>query len=200
MASSTMRKPVNKNISYNSTPAVADRERAPEDAASSPATALFLGLDSDPQFHPTASAAAKHDYILPLPTPSSSTTNTQYHDQTTISSALATQQREKTSSQGQAQETISYSTPYVSWEIHWQKPIFIWTLLFSGLILSLGHHLYYLSLNGTLAGNAAKQAWPVRFGTAFAFLITSCLQAVTTTAIGQYFWCIVRRKPLTVGV
>jgi hypothetical protein len=87
----------------------------------------------------------------------------------------------------------------ISWGINWRKPMFIWTLLFGGLILALGHHFYYLSLNGTRAGDAAKQAWPIRFGTAFAFLVTSCLQACTATAIGQHVWSIVRRKSLTSG-
>jgi len=73
-------------------------------------------------------------------------------------------------------------------------------MLLCGLLLSLGHHFYYFSLTGTTAGNENKQAWPVRFGTAFAFLVTGLLQAATASAFGQYLWTIVKRKSLTIGL
>ncbi|KAB8304071.1 hypothetical protein EYC80_005413 [Monilinia laxa] len=84
------------------------------------------------------------------------------------------------------------------WEIHWKKPSFIGFMLFAGLVLSLAHHFYYTSLSGNRTGDERKQAWPTRIGTGFAFLITSCLKAATTAALGQYVWMVVKRQPLTI--
>ncbi|KAF7853649.1 hypothetical protein EAF04_010640 [Stromatinia cepivora] len=85
----------------------------------------------------------------------------------------------------------------VSWRIHWKKPSFIGFMFFSGLVLSLAHHFYYMSLSGERTGDETKQAWPTRIGTGFAFLITSCFKATTTAALGQYIWRVVKRQPLT---
>jgi hypothetical protein len=62
-------------------------------------------------------------------------------------------------------------------------------------------------MDNQIAGDAAKQAWPTRIGTGIAFLVTSCLQAGTATALGQYIWTLVKRQafsickfPLTVRI
>jgi hypothetical protein len=85
-----------------------------------------------------------------------------------------------------------------SWGVHWYQPAFIIAVLLCGLAFALSHHFYYASMNGSTAGDAAKQAWPIRFGTAFAFLVVSCLQAATASALAQYIWTVVRRKPLKI--
>jgi hypothetical protein len=85
-----------------------------------------------------------------------------------------------------------------SWGVHWFQPAFIIIMLLCGLAFALSHHFYYASMNGSTAGDAAKQAWPIRFGTAFAFLVVSCLQAATASALAQYIWTVVRRKPLKI--
>jgi hypothetical protein len=90
-------------------------------------------------------------------------------------------------------------TQYVSWGVNWRKPAFMSSMLFCGFVLSIGHHLYYRSLNNTTAGNPAQQAWSIRFGTAFAFLVVACLHASTAVAFGQYVWTVVRRRSLTIG-
>ncbi|KAF8850357.1 hypothetical protein BDZ45DRAFT_751804 [Acephala macrosclerotiorum] len=41
---------------------------------------------------------------------------------------------------------------------------------------------------GTEAGDAANQAWPIRFGIAFAFLICATFQTTTVAAAQQYIW------------
>lgn len=98
------------------------------------------------------------------------------------------------------QHLLSHEPPKsAAWGIHWLRPVFIVLMPFLALLLALGHHFYYLSLHDTKSGNAAKQAWPIRFGTAFAFLITSCLHAGTAAAAGQYVWTVVKRKPLSIG-
>ncbi|KAF8849955.1 hypothetical protein BDZ45DRAFT_603543, partial [Acephala macrosclerotiorum] len=69
--------------------------------------------------------------------------------------------------------------PLVSWGVDWRKPFFVCTALLCGLTLALWHHLYYSSLNGTVAGDEERQAWAIRFGTAFTLLVTSCFHAST---------------------
>ncbi|KUJ11656.1 uncharacterized protein LY89DRAFT_594462 [Mollisia scopiformis] len=86
---------------------------------------------------------------------------------------------------------------YVSWGVDWRKPTFICVALVCALSLSLGHHFYYSSLNSKIAGDEAKQAWTIRFGTGFAFLIVLSLHAATAVAFGQYVWTVVKRTPLT---
>jgi hypothetical protein len=92
------------------------------------------------------------------------------------------------------------ATTYASWGVHWRKPAFIVSMLCVGLGLSLAHHFYYLSLNNRRTGDQSKQAWPTRIGTGLAFLITSCLRAGTTVALGQYIWVVVKRQPFTLGI
>lgn len=68
-----------------------------------------------------------------------------------------------------------------------------------GILLALGHHLYYASLNGTTAGSASRQQWPIRFGTAFAYLVTSCLNAAVGLAFTQQLWRSVRQKSFSIA-
>lgn len=70
-------------------------------------------------------------------------------------------------------------------------------LLF-GILLAVGHHLYYASLNGSTAGSASKQQWPIRFGTAFAYLTTSCLNAAVGLAFTQQLWHSMRNKSFSI--
>jgi hypothetical protein len=81
---------------------------------------------------------------------------------------------------------------------NWQTTTFICAMLAAGLLLSLGHHFYYQALSGHTAGDAAKQAWPLRFGTAFSFLVCSTCQATTAAAFQQYVWIVVRKRSLTI--
>ncbi|KAF7874062.1 hypothetical protein EAF04_002734 [Stromatinia cepivora] len=87
----------------------------------------------------------------------------------------------------------------VIWKIDWQQPTFMCSMLLSGLLLAIGHHVYYNSLNGTPAGDATRQAWSIRFGTVFAFLVVACFKAITVSALGQYLWTVVRAKILTIS-
>lgn len=88
----------------------------------------------------------------------------------------------------------------VVWKIHWQQLNFTCLMLISGLDLAIGHHVYYNSLSGTLAGDATRQALSIRFGTAFAFLVVACFKATTASALVQYVWTIVSRKDFTIGM
>ncbi|THV54258.1 hypothetical protein BGAL_0031g00320 [Botrytis galanthina] len=87
----------------------------------------------------------------------------------------------------------------VIWKINWQQPTFMCSMLICGLILAIGHHVYYISLSGSPAGDATRQAWSIRFGTAFAFLVVACFKAITVSALGQYLWSVVRSKGLKIS-
>ncbi|KAF7922304.1 uncharacterized protein EAE97_011046 [Botrytis byssoidea] len=101
-------------------------------------------------------------------------------------------------SYNQRKSTQISRPPFATWGVHWKKPSFIGLMFFAGFILSLAHHLYYMSLSGQRTGDEKKQAWPTRIGTGFAFLITSCFKATTTAALGQYIWTVVKRQPLSI--
>ncbi|KAF7930097.1 hypothetical protein EAE99_004290 [Botrytis elliptica] len=87
----------------------------------------------------------------------------------------------------------------VIWKINWQQPTFMCSMLLCGLILAIAHHVYYHSLSGTPAGDATRQAWSIRFGTAFAFLVVAFFKAVTVSALGQYLWSVARSKGLKIS-
>lgn len=103
-------------------------------------------------------------------------------------------------SYAQRKSTQITRPPSATWGIHWKKPSFIGLMFLAGFILSLAHHLYYMSLSGERTGDEKKQAWPTRIGTGFAFLITSCFKATTTAALGQYIWTVVKRQPLSISI
>ena len=83
---------------------------------------------------------------------------------------------------------------YVKWGISWMTPslILLWALL--GFSWAIGHHFYYLSLDGTRAGSSSRQNWTVRFGTALAFLVVASLRAACGVAYRQYIWTLFKRK------
>lgn len=80
------------------------------------------------------------------------------------------------------------------WQIHWRAPALIPGLLFAGIALALGHHFYYMSLNGTVVSSDARQEWALRFGTAFAFLTQSSLVASAGVAYTQRLWVTVKKR------
>lgn len=146
----------------------------------------------DLTLQPVSPMTAEHESLLP-----SIATLMGTDRSSTAGSSASTSHHEGTKSL--ATSKGSGPVPLVSWGVDWRKPFFICAALFCGLALALGHHLYYSSLNGTVAGDEERQAWTIRFGTAFAFLVTSCFHASTAISFGQYVWTIVKRTPLTIG-
>jgi hypothetical protein len=87
---------------------------------------------------------------------------------------------------------------------------------FVGIVFAVAHHVYYMRLNDALVGSAARQQWPIRyasmylfstsnmskplrFGTAFAFLVKTCFTTATGTAYVQWAWRRCRQKAVTIG-
>ncbi|KAL4908141.1 hypothetical protein BDW74DRAFT_97561 [Aspergillus multicolor] len=81
-----------------------------------------------------------------------------------------------------------------AWGIGWRCPTLMVGLLLCGAGLATGHHFYYRSLDNTLVSSADQQAWAIRIGTAFAFLVKSALVAAVGIAAAQQIWATLRRK------
>jgi len=88
---------------------------------------------------------------------------------------------------------------YIKWGIAWESPTFMICFALVGISIALGHHFYFSSLDGTVAGSETRQQWALRFGTAFSFLVVACLKTANDQAYQQYIWTIVRRKSLSLG-
>lgn len=79
--------------------------------------------------------------------------------------------------------------------IHWLAPSSMLGALLAGILLALGHHLFYQRLDGTVANTAgilgsdvSRQQASIAIGTAFAFLVKASLVYAVTIAYVQIFW------------
>lgn len=87
----------------------------------------------------------------------------------------------------------------VKWGVEWWKePLYMILFAVLGLGLAIGHHGYYSSLHGSLAGSNRKQQWAHNFGNMFAVAVVAVLHAANGLAYSQYFWRVVRGKSFTV--
>ncbi|KAL7906169.1 hypothetical protein GGI35DRAFT_458931 [Trichoderma velutinum] len=82
-------------------------------------------------------------------------------------------------------------------------------MLLLGVAFSIGHHFFYQSLSGkpppssvyfsSFGGGLTGQQVNLAVGSVFAFLVSSALGAVITTAADQALWATVRTKTLKLG-
>ena len=81
--------------------------------------------------------------------------------------------------------------------IYWVTPAAMLAALFCGIMFSIGHHVFYASLAGTLASSGSysiagtsisKQQFHTGVGTTFAFLVKSTLALAVSIAYVQAFW------------
>lgn len=79
--------------------------------------------------------------------------------------------------------------------IHWLAPASATGALVAGLLLTVGHHLFYQSLHETpVCENAffyrqvSQQQINIAIGTAFAFLAKACMVLAVSIAFVQIFW------------
>jgi hypothetical protein len=96
-------------------------------------------------------------------------------------------------------KTLQGPPPFVKWGVNWIQPGIMVGLAVAGTLVAIGHHFYYLSLNGTKAGSADRQQWSLNFGTAFAVIVTSLLKIACGLAYSQYIWTIIRRNAITIN-
>jgi hypothetical protein len=107
------------------------------------------------------------------------------------------ERRSNTSSPQQAQ--ITTTLPPVKWgTTRWQWSSMILTTL-AGFILAILHHVYYTTLNNSVAGSSSRQQWSINIGTAFAFSVVALFKTASGTAYQQYIWRTVKRKSISIG-
>lgn len=94
----------------------------------------------------------------------------------------------------------------VQWRISLYTPISMLLLFFSGILVAIGHHLFYNRFNGTAvrshedgSSEYVSQTWIIRYGTAFAFIAKTFLAGAIVVSYKQHMWINLRRKPNSVA-
>lgn len=82
------------------------------------------------------------------------------------------------------------------WKIHWMTPAMMIVLFVSGVAAAIGHHFFYMSLEGKPATN---QLIMVRYGTALAFFVKSSLVGSVVMCYRQRIWHTFRTRALTIA-
>lgn len=81
--------------------------------------------------------------------------------------------------------------------VHWVAPAIILASLISGIVIAVGHHLFFQSLHGKRAPTNGYMVWGTEvsrqemntaIGTAFAFLVKVALVSAVSTAYIQLIW------------
>ena len=87
--------------------------------------------------------------------------------------------------------------------IHWLAPTTIISSLILGALSAVGHHIFYRSLEGTVAqddnvnilgSRVSRQQLNIAGGTALAFLVKAALTTAVATAYIQLFWRAITRN------
>jgi hypothetical protein len=77
------------------------------------------------------------------------------------------------------------------WQVYRHKPWNMFLLVLAGTLFAVGHHLFYLRLNGK---EAVNQSLMLRYGTIVAFCAKASLGTAVTIAFHQRAWRVVRNK------
>jgi hypothetical protein len=80
------------------------------------------------------------------------------------------------------------------WRSSWQVPTTMVGFLLLGGAMAVGHHYFYLSLDGTTTPDNFSQQLNIAYGTAFAFVAKACMIAAVVSAYTQYIWSDFRKK------
>ncbi|KAF4950077.1 hypothetical protein FGADI_8416 [Fusarium gaditjirri] len=78
-----------------------------------------------------------------------------------------------------------------AWSVYRHKPWNMCLLVIIGTLFAVGHHLFYLNLNGK---EAVNQSLMLRYGTIIAFCAKASLGTAVTVAFHQRAWRVVRNK------
>lgn len=88
--------------------------------------------------------------------------------------------------------------------IHWRASTAMVASLLFGMLLALGHHLFYAHLDGKPVGapthvltGVTRQQLNLTLGTLFAFLVRAFLAVAVTIAYTQLVWRAVKRRATT---
>jgi hypothetical protein len=90
--------------------------------------------------------------------------------------------------------------------IHWRASTIMVTSLISGMLLALGHHLFYNHLDGKVVGTnehvikgVTPQQLNLTIGTLFAFLVHALLSVAVTTSYTQIVWRAIKKRATTLS-
>jgi hypothetical protein len=88
--------------------------------------------------------------------------------------------------------------------IHWRASTSMMASLFTGMLLALGHHLFYNHLDGKPVGTPervfvgiTRQQLNLTLGTMLAFLVRAFLAVAVTIAYTQLVWRAVKNRATT---
>jgi hypothetical protein len=88
--------------------------------------------------------------------------------------------------------------------IHWKTCTMMLASLFPGILLALGHHLFYNRLKGQLVGatepilrGVTQQQLNIAIGTSFAFLVKTFLVVAVSIAYTQIMWKAIKKQAAT---
>ncbi|KAF1993136.1 hypothetical protein P154DRAFT_450986 [Amniculicola lignicola CBS 123094] len=81
------------------------------------------------------------------------------------------------------------------WDFHWHTPVLIVALFLVGVGSGIGHHFFYAHLDGKVAKD---QLTMIRYGTAMAYLMKSCLVGSVLLCYRQRIWHTFRTRALTI--
>ncbi|KAF1845162.1 uncharacterized protein K460DRAFT_245116, partial [Cucurbitaria berberidis CBS 394.84] len=94
----------------------------------------------------------------------------------------------------------------VQWHISLYTPISMIALFVSGILVAVGHHLFYSRFHGSAvlgredgASQYTTQTWIIRYGTAFAFVAKTLLAGAVIVGYKQHIWITLRRKANTIS-
>lgn len=127
---------------------------------------------------------------------------------THIAESLNLQNPDETASSESFTHDLDVPPRVVKWGMDWRVTTKMFLLFISGMALAMGHHYYYHSLAGTIVfpstdetseWNLDRQAWKIRFGTAFAFLVKACLATVIVIAYNQYVWIVCKKRSYSIS-
>ena len=99
----------------------------------------------------------------------------------------------------QLQPSQATRTSVVSRFAKWKSPLFMVGLTVLAGLAAIGHHLFYVYLDGKQVSEVAiPQSWVIRVGTAFAYLFKASLVAAVGIAFCQRLWYSARRSALQI--
>lgn len=101
-----------------------------------------------------------------------------------------------------ATTTSTFNEDPVQWRISLYTPTSMVALFISGILVAIGHHLFYSRFHGNPVENSTElesQTWIIRYGTAFAFVAKTLLAGAVVIAYKQHMWINLRRKGNTIS-
>jgi hypothetical protein len=120
-------------------------------------------------------------------------------ESSSASDPLIRRQSNTSSRPSPKQAKVKTTLSPVEWGVTtWQWSSMVLTTL-AGIVLAILHHVYYTTLNNSLAGSSSRQQWSINIGTAFAFSVVALFKTSSDAAYDQYIWRVVKRKSISVG-